>query len=391
VRSVGADLIAPLSPQPLVHRRPNRTAVRRSANSAPTSTETYIAVGETLLTLHSTDSGLWENQNALRAETLLAQTDHEPGLGKLIGACQGMRELFDRIERVAPTNVSVLITGESGTGKELVAETIHELSGRRAEPFIAVNCGAIPATLVEAELFGYERGSFTGAVRSQAGYFERAGRGTLFLDETAEMPLDMQVKLLRALESRCICRVGGEREIPLHARVIAATNRAVSEAVSHNRLRADLLYRLAVFHIEMPALRHRGEDIELLARHFLTKLNRADGTMKRLSCDSLLYLREHSWPGNVRELYNTVQRAFILADLELDLRRADTYGPTVEGAPASDGTVMYRPGMSLAEVERIVIMETLKRCANNKTKTAAVLGISLKTLYNRLNEYRALE
>jgi transcriptional regulator with PAS, ATPase and Fis domain len=336
------------------------------------------------------DSSRVESEEPLHAEELLARSEN-PGLGKLIGSCHAMRELFDRIERVSPTNVSVLITGESGTGKELVAQTIHELSGRRTEPFIAVNCGAIPATLVEAELFGYERGSFTGAVRSQAGYFERAGRGTLFLDEAAEMPLDMQVKLLRALESRCICRVGGDREIPLHVRVIAATNQTVSEAVSHNRLRPDLLYRLAVFHIEMPALRQRGDDIEVLARHFLSRLNRAEGTCKRLSNDSLAYLHEHTWPGNVRELHNTIQRAFILTDLELDLRRADTYGPSVESAPEPDGTVMYRPGMSLSEVERIVIAETLKRCANNKTKTAAVLGISLKTLYNRLNEYRALE
>src|SRR5687768_14869213 len=166
-----------------------------------------------------------------------------------------MRELFQRVRRVAPTGVSVLLTGESGTGKELVAETIHSLSTGRDAPFVAVNCGAIPATLVEAELFGYERGSFTGAIRSQAGYFERARGGTLFLDEAAEMPLDMQVKLLRALESRRICRVGGDHDIPFHARVIAATNRSVAEAIAHNRLRTDLLYRLAVFHIETPPLR----------------------------------------------------------------------------------------------------------------------------------------
>lgn len=313
------------------------------------------------------------------------------GLGKLIGACPRMRDLFGRIERVAPTAVSVLITGDSGTGKELVAETIHTLSGRCDEPFIAVNCGAIPATLVEAELFGFERGSFTGAIRSQAGYFERAGRGTLFLDEAAEMPLDMQVKLLRALESRSICRVGGDREIPLHARVIAATNRPLSEAVSHNHLRADLLYRLAVFHIETPPLCQRGEDIDMLARHFLERLNQAEDTRKRLSYDSIVYLHEHTWPGNVRELYNTIQRAFILADMELDLRSATTYGPRVHEAPREEEPVTFRPGMSLSEVERIVITETLKRCAGNKTRTAAVLGISLKTLYNRLNEYRALE
>jgi DNA-binding NtrC family response regulator len=255
---------------------------------------------------------------------------------------------------------------------------------------VAVNCGAIPATLVEAELFGYERGSFTGAVRSQAGYFERAGRGTLFLDEAGEMPLDMQVKLLRALESRRFFRVGGDRDIPLQARVVAATNRSLSEALADNRLRADLMYRLAVFHLHIPPLRRRGHDVYLLARSFLQRLNEVDGSSKEFSADSLSYLREHSWPGNVRELYNTVQRAFILADDELDLRGATEYGS--ERVEASvDAAVTFRAGMSLAEVERVVIIETLRRCAGNKTRTAAVLGVSLKTLYNRLNEYSALD
>jgi DNA-binding NtrC family response regulator len=302
-----------------------------------------------------------------------------------------MCDLFDRIERVAPTNVSVLLTGESGTGKELIAETIHSLSGRVDEPFVAVNCGAIPATLVEAELFGYERGSFTGAIRSQAGYFERAGRGTLFLDEAAEMPPDMQVKLLRALESRRIFRVGGDREIPLHARVIGATNRSLDEAVAQNHLRADLMYRLAVFHLEAIPLRHRGDDVELLADHFLARLNESDGADKRFSGDSSRYLHEHSWPGNVRELYNTVQRAFILADEELDLRRATNYGPNVTSGPPRDSEFTFRPGLSLAAVERVVITQSLKHFEGNKTRTAAVLGISLKTLYNRLNEYRELQ
>jgi two-component system, NtrC family, response regulator HydG len=313
------------------------------------------------------------------------------GLGKIVGACESMQALFAHIERIAPTAASVLVTGESGTGKELVAETLHLLSGRHAEPFIAVNCGAIPATLVEAELFGHERGSFTGAIRSQAGYFERAGGGTLFLDEAAEMPPDTQVKLLRALESRRICRVGGEREINVHARVIAATNRSVSEAVSAKHLRVDLLYRLAVFHIELPPLRHRGHDVELLADHFLARMNAStDAPRKRFSRDSKLYLREHSWPGNVRELFNTVQRAFILADDEVDLRGTADYGPSVHELGSSEHGVTFRAGMSLSQVERLVILETLKSCDGNKTRTAAILGISLKTLYNRLSEYRAL-
>ncbi|MGH8178895.1 MAG: sigma-54 interaction domain-containing protein [Steroidobacter sp.] len=335
--------------------------------------------------------GRWVEHVPNRSACTVVDAPICSSLGKLIGACAQMRELFERIERVAPTGVSVLLTGDSGTGKELIAETIHSLSGRAEQPFVAVNCGAIPATLVEAELFGYERGSFTGAIRSQAGYFERAGRGTLFLDEAAEMPLDMQVKLLRALESRGICRVGGDRDIPLHARVIAATNRSLPDAIAHNHLRADLLYRLAVFHLEAPPLRQRGNDVELLARYFLQRLNDVDGARKRLSLDSLRYLHEHCWPGNVRELYNTVQRAFILGDDELDLRGATTYGPSMAIAAPAAGEVAFRPGMSLAAVERVVITETLKCFDGNKTRTAAVLGISLKTLYNRLNEYRALE
>jgi two-component system, NtrC family, response regulator HydG len=331
-----------------------------------------------------------DRRGDLRLEDQSAATPANTRLGRLIGACPAMRELFERIRRVAPTAVSVLLTGESGTGKELVAETIHDLSGRGDEPFIAVNCGAIPATLVEAELFGYERGSFTGAVRSQAGYFERARRGTMFLDEAAEMPLDMQVKLLRALESHPICRVGGDHEIAFEARVIGATNQSVVDAVAHRRLRTDLLYRLAVFHIEIPPLRQRGGDVELLARHFLQQLNRDAGRNKKLWRESIAYLYDHSWPGNVRELYNTIQRAFILADVELDLRGATTYGPRVVSSPG-DGAVMFKEGMSLAEIERVAILETLRRCGGNKTRTAAVLGISLKTLYNRLNEYRALE
>jgi two-component system, NtrC family, response regulator HydG len=343
------------------------------------------------LIVDSAEQGRWPHQCTGRTPANVVAAPLRTSLGKLVGACPQMLQLFDRIERVAPTAVSVLLTGESGTGKELVAETIHDLSGRAGEPFVAVNCGAIPPTLVEAELFGYERGSFTGAIRSQAGYFERAGHGTLFLDEVAEMPPDMQVKLLRALESRRICRVGGEKEIPLHARVVGATNRLLPEAVSSNHLRTDLLYRLAVFHLEAPPLRRRGGDVELLARYFLQRLNDAEGARRRLSPDSLAYLHDHTWPGNVRELYNTVQRAFILADEEIDLRGATTLGPSVTSTPARESDTTFRPGMSLAVVERIVIMETLKSFENNKTRTAAVLGISLKTLYNRLNEYRALE
>lgn len=339
------------------------------------------------MSIHPSGSGpSWQLHSAVHADRL----DGDEGLGRLLGECPPMQDLFRRLRRVAPTAVSVLLTGESGTGKELVAETIHSLSAGRNEPFVAVNCGAIPESLVEAELFGYERGSFTGAIRSQAGYFERAGRGTLFLDEAGEMSLDMQVKLLRALESRRFVRVGGERETSLEARVIAATNRPLASALAERRLRIDLLYRLAVFHLQIPPLRKRGDDVYLLAQRFLQNLNDAEENHKEFSKDSLRYLREHDWPGNVRELANTVQRAYILADDQVDLRAASDYGPELtECTKQSD--VTFRDGMSLAQVERVVIIETLHRCEDNKTRTAAILGISLKTLYNRLNAYRALE
>jgi DNA-binding NtrC family response regulator len=211
----------------------------------------------------------------------------------------------------------------------------------------------------------------------------------LFLDEIGEMPLEMQVKLLRALESGVITRIGGNHEIPVQARVLAATNRSPSEAVASGQLRSDLLYRLAVFHIVVPPLRERGADVELLARHFLNRLNRTEGTRKRFSSDSRQFLRENTWPGNVRELHNVVQRAFILAEDELDLRSAAHVQRVGDGVPRSDdGYITVSPGMALADMERMMIAETLKNCRGNKTRTAAVLGISLKTLYNRLNEYR---
>lgn len=309
--------------------------------------------------------------------------------GALIGRSSCMHHLFEQVRRVAPTRASVLIVGESGTGKELVARELHDRSPRTDLPFVAVNCGAIPANLIEAELFGYERGSFTGAVRSHAGYFERAGGGTLFLDEITEMPLEMQVKLLRVLESGSMTRVGGDHEIPVECRVIAATNRDPTRAVNEGRFRGDLLYRIAVFPLYIPVLREREDDAELLARHFLAQLNVEEGTDKRLSPDSLICLKQHSWPGNVRELKNAVQRAFILADEELELRQVVSK-PMVMSVMSDARALRIPVGTALAEAERWMIIATLKECGGNKTRAAALLGVSLKTLYNRLNEYRAL-
>src|ERR1700722_8160705 len=227
-----------------------------------------------------------------------------PAVESFLGSSAAMQEVFRLIERVGPTEASVLLTGESGSGKELAAQSIHESSARRDKPFVAINCGAIPAGLIEAELFGYEKGSFTGAVRAHAGVFERARGGTLLLDEVTEMPLDMQTRLLRVLQTQKFYRVGAAVEFSSDVRVIAATNRCPLQAVQNGQLREDLLYRLAVFPIDMPPLRNRGSDVELLAEHFLSELNAQGGTQKRLSALARMMLKQHTWPGNVRELKN---------------------------------------------------------------------------------------
>jgi DNA-binding NtrC family response regulator len=310
------------------------------------------------------------------------------GIGELLGESVAMRTLFEQIRRVAPTRASVLLIGESGVGKELVARTLHEQSPRADEPFLSVNCGAIAPGLIEAELFGHERGAFPGALQPGAGYFERAGGGTLLLDEITELPLDMQVKLLRVLDAESMMRVGGDREIAVRCRVIAATNRDPERAVADGKLRADLLYRLAVFPLPVPPLREREDDVELLAHYFLATLNAEEGTSKRFSGDSLLCLRQYHWPGNVRELRNVVHRAFILAAPDLELRRV-VGRPMIPASVGDELTLRIPVGTNLADAERWMIIATLKKCGGNKTRAAALLGVSLKTLYNRLNAYRA--
>lgn len=308
--------------------------------------------------------------------------------GDLYGASQPMQHLFRLIGKAAPTSVNVLITGESGTGKELVAEAIHQFSKARNKPFIALNCGAISPQLIEAELFGHERGSFTGAVRLHKGCFERANGGTLFLDELTEMPLEMQVKLLRVLETGRFCRVGADEEIQVKVRVLAATNRDPKQAAESGIMRSDLFYRLSVFPIEVPTLRERGEDIQLLANLFLARLNQEEGSRKTFSKSSIRFMAEYPWPGNVRELKNMVHRAFILAEDELDL--ASAIGPFRHTAPVMQSDCITFPlGGRLADAEQKLIFATLGYCGGNKTQTAEVLGVSLKTLYNRLNEYQS--
>jgi len=303
--------------------------------------------------------------------------------GPMVGRSPAMQQVYDLIARVAPTRAGVLLTGESGTGKEVVAQTIHDLSKRRRGAFLPLNCGAMPSGLIESELFGHERGSFTGATQLRRGYFERASGGTLFLDEISEMPIELQVKLLRVLETGTATRIGGDASVTVDARIIAATNRSPERAVSEGKLREDLHYRLNVFPIVLPPLRERGDDVALLATHFLDELNRAEGAAKRFAPGAPARLQMHAWPGNVRELKTVIQRAFILAEEELDPQLpAD-----VPVAPGLDGVSAVRPGIPLAEVERQVILATLSQNGGDKRKTAAMLGIALKTLYNRLKRY----
>jgi DNA-binding NtrC family response regulator len=308
--------------------------------------------------------------------------------GTLLGASPAMQEVHRLIERVGPTEASVLLTGESGSGKELAAQSIHECSLRRGGPFIAVNCGAIPAGLIEAELFGFEKGSLNGAVRAHAGAFERARGGTLLLDEVTEMPLDMQARLLRVLETQKFYRVGATTAFSTDVRLIASTNRCPLQAVQSGVLREDLLYRLAVFPIAMPPLRERGEDVQLLAAHFLAELNAQARTQKRFSSLSRMSLRQHTWPGNVRELKNCVERAFILGDAVLEVTPLVPGTGARDGEAAGDGERLnIRVGSRIYDMERSLIEATLDYFKGNKRRAADALGCSLKTLYNKLNGY----
>jgi DNA-binding NtrC family response regulator len=309
----------------------------------------------------------------------------------MVGRSSVIQAVRDLVEKVAPTDATVLISGESGSGKELVAQAIHDQSTRRSGPFLGINCGALPPTLIESELFGFERGSFTGAGRSHAGMVERASGGTLFLDEVTEMSADMQTRLLRFLETRRFFRVGGTQEIQTDVRVVAATNRPPVQAVREGSLREDLLYRLAVFPIAIAPLRERGEDIVLLADHFLIELNARNATDKRFGPSAQRKLREYHWPGNVRELKNAIERAYIMCDHELQLEPMNIHAGELRGereiAPDEHGGVRVPIGSSLAQAERWLIEATLAHWAGNKNRAAKMLGCSLKTLYNKLATY----
>ncbi|MEF7614845.1 sigma-54 dependent transcriptional regulator [Aquincola sp. MAHUQ-54] len=338
-------------------------------------------------------------------EDLRAELERSGRFGHMVGRSAPMRQVYEQIARVAGSAVTVLITGESGSGKEVAARTIHDLSRRRHQPFLAVNCGAISPHLIESEIFGHEKGSFTGADRQHLGFFERAHGGTLFLDEVTEMPPELQVKLLRVLETGSFMRVGSTTPVETDVRVIAATNRIPTEAVASGKLREDLMYRLDVFPIRMPSLHERPDDIPMLAEHFLQDICRREGVTKRLSPAAVAALARQRWPGNVRDLRNVVQRIYLMADgreigdewihpgASNTAVHARTTGAAAadvpEEAAAGEDTITVRIGQPLADIEREVILATLKRFDHHKERTAAALGVSLKTLYNRLKDYSA--
>jgi len=330
-----------------------------------------------------------ERQETLREVRRLRRQLREQGsFGRIIGNSPGIRKVYRVIEQSAPTGASVLISGESGTGKELIAQTIHELSPRASFPFVAINCAAIPETLLESEIFGHEKGAFTGASDRRTGVFELAHRGTLFLDEIAEMMPATQVKLLRVLQERIFRRLGGRQEIAVDVRVIAATNMNPQEAVNNGKLREDLFYRLNVFAIDLPPLRERREDIPLLVQSFLTEFNRTNAKgIRAVDQDAMYILERYPWPGNIRELRNVIERATILAESEFIEPRH--LPPTLLArGEESLPTLTIAPGTTVDEAERRLILLTLEHTRNNKTRAAEILGISLKTLHNKLNRMK---
>ncbi len=322
-------------------------------------------------------------------KSLRRQLREHGTFGSLIGNSPEMRKLYHIIEQAAPTSASVLIMGESGTGKELVAQSIHHLSPRAAFPFVAINCAAIPETLLESEIFGHEKGAFTGAADRRQGCFEMADRGTLFLDEIGEMAPATQVKLLRVLQERTFRRLGGQKEQSVDVRVIAATNIDPAEAVRKGTLREDLYYRLNVFAMKLPPLRDRKEDLPLLIQAFIHEFSaRNQRSIAGVDHEAMRFLEGYQWPGNVRELRNVIERATILAPGSFI--EAAHLPPVVtrETAPERQAQVAFGPGTTVEEAERRLIMMTLQHTRDNKTRAAEILGISLKTLHNKLNKLR---
>jgi DNA-binding NtrC family response regulator len=331
-----------------------------------------------------------ERQDTLREVKVLRKQLRDQGaFGQMVGASSQMRKVYQTIEQAAPTSASVLIWGESGTGKELVAQTIHKLSPRANSAYVPINCAAIPDTLLESELFGHEKGAFTGAIERRQGCFELADHGTLFLDEIAEMTPATQVKLLRVLQERRFRRLGGRQEQAVDVRVIAATNAVPADAVKSGKLREDLYYRLNVFAIELPPLRKRKEDLPLLVQAFLAEFNaRNRKAVSALDPAAMKALEQYNWPGNVRELRNVIERAVILCSSQFIEPK---HLPPLVAAPTADAvkpTLSLTPGTTVEEAENRLILMTLEHTRDNKTRAAEILGISLKTLHNKLNKLR---
>ena len=330
-----------------------------------------------------------ERQETMReVKALRRQLRDQGSFGRMTGSSPGMRKVYRIIEQAAPTSASVLINGESGTGKELVAQTIHQLSPRLAAPFVAINCAAIPETLLESEIFGHEKGAFTGAADRRQGCFELADHGTLFLDEIAEMTPATQVKLLRVLQEQAFRRLGGRQEQKVDVRVIAATNQDPTEAVKNGKLREDLYYRLNVFAMTLPTLRERKEDLSLLIQSFLGEFNARNGkSIVALNHEAMRILESHNWPGNVRELRNVIERATILADGQF-IEPRHLPNVLVQVGETAQRALSLSPGTTVEEAERRLIQMTLEHTRDNKTRAADILGISLKTLHNKLNKLK---
>ena len=339
-----------------------------------------------------------QSRLAEETERLQRQLSYQGVLGEMTGRSAAMQQVFSLVGQVAPSKAVVLVTGESGTGKELVARTVHRLSPRRDGPFVAVNCAAMPETLMESELFGHEKGSFTGAVERRAGCFELAQKGTLLLDEIGDMPFGTQAKLLRVLEDSHVRRLGGKTEMVVDVRVIASTNRKLEEALQKKLLREDLYYRLNVFRIHLPALRERREDIPALCEALIRDLNRKHGCkVTDVEPKVLNILQTCPWPGNVRELRNVLERAVIIAgEGTVGVQHLPPHlsagGFSPAPAPGDDSSVVtLRVGSTVDEAEKALILRTLEHTKNNKTRAAEILAISLKTLHNKLKEYGSAE
>ena len=328
------------------------------------------------------ESVLFPNQHKIkrsRAEQALNYTS-------LVGNSDPMKKLYQAIEQVAGTDANVLLIGESGTGKEEVAKAIHHASGRSGK-LVSINCGGLTKELIASELFGHEKGAFTGAYEKRAGAFEQARDGTLFLDEVSEMPIDMQPHLLRALETNRVTPVGGHKEVPVNCRIVSATNRALTDIAEQRLMREDIYFRLAVFPIELPNLRDKPSDIPLLVEHFLAQFNQQHHRDCRFDADAMRKLESYDWPGNIRELKHFVHRAFIMTPAE----EAHLVWPDIIPSPFSQPdrqASVLKPGTTIDAIEKQLIEITLNEVNGNKTAAADMLGISTKTLYNRLNAYR---